>query len=198
MRTFAPERHDEDTDRGHKASFLSHKVWLFQHAFPNSTAVISKEHIQELAEEHLAGTPGFLVDVVVSDGSNIRVIVDHDENTSIEFCMGLSRHIESSLDRELQDFSLDVLSPGLDQPLKLQRQYVKNVGREVAVMPIEGPKLEGLLTTVEEDHFVVQSREKRRIEGRKAKEWVEEDHRFAFADVHWTKVIISFNNKPRA
>ena len=51
--------------------------------------MISKEHIQELAEEHLAGTPGFLVDVVVSDGSNIRVIVDHDENTSIEFCMGL-------------------------------------------------------------------------------------------------------------
>ena len=160
--------------------------------------MISKEHIQELAEEHLLGTPGFLVDVVVSDGSKIRVIVDHDENTSIEFCMGLSRHIESSLDRELHDFSLDVLSPGLDQPLKLHRQYVKNVGREVAVMPLEGAKLEGLLTTVKEDHFVVQTREKRRIEGRKAKEWVEEDHRFAFADVHWTKVNISFNNKPRA
>ncbi len=160
--------------------------------------MISKEHIQELAEEHLEGTPGFLVDVVVSDGSNIRVIVDHDENTSIQFCMGLSRHIESSLDRELHDFSLDVLSPGLDQPLKLHRQYVKNVGREVAVMPVEGAKIEGVLTMVEEDHFVVQTREKRRIEGRKAKEWVEEDHRFAFADVHWTKVNISFNNKPRA
>ena len=160
--------------------------------------MISKEHIQELAEEHLAGTPGFLVDVVVSDGSNIRVIVDHDENTSIEFCMGLSRHIESSLDRELQDFSLDVLSPGLDQPLQLHRQYVKNVGREVAVMPVEGAKTEGLLTTVEEDHFVVQTREKRRIEGRKAKAWIEETHRFAFANVHWTKVIISFKNKPRA
>lgn len=163
-----------------------------------STAVISKEHIQTLAEEHLEDTPGFLVEVVVSDGSNIRVVVDHDENTSIEFCMGLSRHIESSLDRELQDFSLDVLSPGLDQPLKLHRQYVKNVGREVSVMPVEGAKLEGLLTRVEEDHFVVQTREKRRIEGRKAKEWVEEDHSFAFGDVHWTKVNISFNNKPRA
>ena len=131
--------------------------------------MISKEHIQELAEEHLEGTPGFLVDVVVSDGSNIRVIVDHDENTSIQFCMGLSRHIESSLDRELHDFSLDVLSPGLDQPLKLHRQYVKNVGREVAVMPVEGAKIEGVLTMVEEDHFVVQTREKRRIEGRKAR-----------------------------
>ena len=160
--------------------------------------VIRTEDIRALAEAHLEGTPGFLVDVVVSDGSNIRVIVDHDENTSIEFCMGLSRHIEGSLDREVQDFSLDVTSPGLDQPLKLHRQYLKNVGRDVAVMPVEGAKIEGELKAVEEDHFVVQTREKRRIEGRKAKAWVEEDHRFTFADVHWTKVIISFNNKPRA
>lgn len=137
------------------------------------------------------------MDVTVSDGSNIRVLVDHDENTSIEFCMALSRHIESSLDREVQDFSLDVSSPGLDQPLKLHRQYVKNLGREVAVMPVEGAKLEGVLTSVEDDHFVVQTREKRRIEGRKAKEWVEENHVFDFANVHWTKVMISFNN-PRA
>lgn len=176
---------------------MSHNVLSRHRVQPQRTIVISKEHIQDLAEEHLAGTPGFLVDVVVSDGSNIRVVVDHDENTSIEFCMGLSRHIESSLDRDLHDFSLDVLSPGLDQPLKLHRQYVKNVGREVAVMPVEGAKMEGLLVRVEEDHFVVQTREKRRIEGRKAKEWVEEDHPFKFADVHWTKVIISFN-KPRA
>ena len=176
---------------------MSHKFWS-PSVSPQSTAVINKEHIQSLAEAHLEGTPGFLVDVVVSDGSNIRVIVDHDENTSIQFCMGLSRHIESSLDRELQDFSLEVLSPGLDQPLKLHRQYVKNVGRDVAVMPIEGAKVEGLLTRVEEDHFVVQTREKRRIEGRKAKAWFEEDHTFKFSDVHWTKVSISFNNKPRA
>ena len=128
--------------------------------------VIRTEDIRALAEAHLEGTPGFLVDVVVSDGSNIRVIVDHDENTSIEFCMGLSRHIEGSLDREVQDFSLDVTSPGLDKPLKLHRQYLKNVGRDVAVMPVEGAKIEGELKAVEEDHFVVQTREKRRIEGR--------------------------------
>ena len=159
---------------------------------PPSTAVIQTEDIQALAEEYLLGTPGFLVDIIVNDGSQIRVIVDHDENTSIEFCMGLSRHIESSLDRELHDFSLDVLSPGLDQPLKLHRQYVKNVGREVSVMPVEGAKLEGLLTRVEEDHFVVQTREKRRIEGRKAKEWVEEKVRFRVPDLDWTKVTITF------
>ena len=108
--------------------------------------MIRAEDIRALAEEHLLGTPGFLVDVTVSDGSNIRVLVDHDDNTSIEFCMALSRHIESSLDREVQDFSLDVSSPGLDQPLKLHRQYIKNVGREVAVMPVQGAKIEGGFT----------------------------------------------------
>jgi len=184
-------------ERGPEASFLSLRNWGRGRSNP-CHVLIRAEDIRALAEEHLQGTPGFLVDVTVSDGSNIRVLVDHDESTSIEFCMGLSRHIESSLDRDVQDFSLDVSSPGLDQPLKLHRQYVKNVGREVAVMPVQGAKMEGVLTAVEYDHFVVTTREKRRIEGRKAKEWVEEQHPFPFADVHWTKVVISFNNNPRA
>ncbi len=196
MLTFVPERQDEEHDGGHEASFLSPENGVVD-VGPPSTAVIQTEDIQTLAEEYLLGTPGFLVDIIVNDGSQIRVIVDHDENTSIEFCMGLSRHIEGALDREVHDFSLDVTSPGLDQPLKLHRQYAKNVGREVSVLPLEGAKIEGLLTLVEETHFVIQTREKRRIEGRKAKAWFEEDHTFAYTDVHWTKVSISFN-KPRA
>ena len=124
MCTFASERQDEAKDGGHKASFLSPEFASCLHKVQH---VIRTEDIRALAEAHLEGTPGFLVDVVVSDGSNIRVIVDHDENTSIEFCMGLSRHIEGSLDREVQDFSLDVTSPGLDQPLKLHRQYLKSL-----------------------------------------------------------------------
>ncbi len=187
------ERQTNDTWRGQEASFLSPECSVVGQT---NNALIRTEDIRALAEEHLEGTPGFLVDVTVSDGSNIRVLVDHDENTSIQFCMGLSRHIESSLDREVQDFSLDVSSPGLDQPLKLHRQYLKNLGREVAVMPVEGPKTEGVLRAVEEGHFVVETREKRRIEGRKAKEWVVEQHEFRFQDVHWTKVIISFKNPP--
>ena len=82
MRTFVPERQDEEHDGGHEASFLSPENGVVD-VGPPSTAVIQTEDIQALAEEYLLGTPGFLVDIIVNDGSQIRVIVDHDDNTSI-------------------------------------------------------------------------------------------------------------------
>lgn len=154
--------------------------------------MITAATIREIAETHLDGTPGFIVDVHISEGNHIRVLLDHDVATSIEHCMDLHRHLESSLDREAEDFSLDVSSPGLDQPLKLHRQYVKNIGRHVQVKPIEGAKVEGELVRVDEDGIAMKIREKRRIEGRKATEWVEEEVVWPFAQIHSTKVVISF------
>ena len=101
--------------------------------------MITAATIREIAEAHLEGTPGFIVDVRISEGNHIRVLLDHDVATSIEHCMDLHRQLESSLDREAEDFSLDVSSPGLDQPLMLHRQYVKNIGRHVQVKPIVPP-----------------------------------------------------------
>ena len=111
--------------------------------------------------------------------------------------MALSRHIEGSLDREEEDFSLDVGSPGLDQPLKALRQYNKFIGKQVIVLPKVGKKIEGELMRIEEDAgemsgLVLKTREKKRIEGRKAKQWVEEEHPFSACDLEWTKVKISF------
>jgi ribosome maturation factor RimP len=109
----------------------------------------------------------------------------------------LSRHIEGSFDREEEDFSLDVGSPGLDQPLKVLRQYLKIIGKQIAVNPIDGKKMQGELVSVEEEDgefkgLTLKTREKKRIEGRKATEWVEEEHQFQAGDIEWTKVIISF------
>ena len=154
--------------------------------------MITADTIRQLAEAHLEGTPGFLVDVRVAEGNQIRVLLDHDASTSIEDCMALHRHLESELDRNVEDFSLDVSSPGLDQPLKLHRQYVKNIGRTVQVKPVEGAKVEGELVAVDEAGITVKIREKRRIEGRKAKEWVEEDQVWPFEQIQSTKVVISF------
>ncbi len=154
--------------------------------------MITASTIREIAESHLEGTPGFIVDVHVSEGNHIKVLLDHDVSTSIEDCMALHRHIESSLDRDVEDFSLDVSSPGLDQPLKMHRQYVKNIGRSVQVKPVEGPKVEGELIRVDDDALTLKIREKRRIEGRKAKEWVEEEVVWPFTQIASTKVVISF------
>ncbi|MDA0732273.1 MAG: ribosome assembly cofactor RimP [Bacteroidetes bacterium] len=159
--------------------------------------MINAKKIQLLAEEFLEGTSAFLVDVKVASGNVIRISLENDDRTSITDCVALSRHIEGSFDREEEDFSLDVGSPGLDQPLKVLRQYLKIVGKQIAVNPIEGKKLEGELVSVEEDEgefvgLVLKTREKKRIEGRKATEWVDEEHQFQAGELEWTKVIISF------
>ncbi len=159
--------------------------------------MIDAKTISKMAEEFVEGTPGFVVDVTVAAGNFIRISLDNDESTSIENCMALSRYIEGSLDREEEDFSLDVGSPGLDQPLKVLRQYKKLVGKQVIVLPKGGKKIEGDLVSVEEEEgemsgLVLKTREKKRIEGRKAKQWVEEEHPFNACDLEWTKVKISF------
>jgi len=159
--------------------------------------VINAKKIQILAEEFLEGTSAFLVDVKVASGNVIKIALENDDSTSITDCVELSRHIEGSFDREEEDFSLDVGSPGLDQPIKVLRQYLKIIGKQIAVNPIEGKKMQGELVSVEEEEgelksLVLKTREKKRIEGRKAKEWVDEEHQFQAGEIEWTKVIISF------
>lgn len=154
--------------------------------------MISASHIQTLAKPFLEEGSGFLVDVRVREGNVISVLLDDDEGTSIEKCMALSRHLTSLLDRNEEDFSLDVSSPGLDQPLKLHRQYVKNIGRNVQLKLTDAGKVEGKLTKASEDSVTIVIREKRRIEGRKAKEWVEEEQTYPLSDLDWTKVQVSF------
>ena len=159
--------------------------------------MIDVKTISALAEDFLDGTSGFLVDVQVAVGNVIRISLDNDNRTSIEDCMALSRHIEGLLNRDEEDFSLDVGSPGLDQPIKVLRQYRKLIGQQVMVLLNVGKKLEGELVSIEEEEgefksLVLKTREKKRIEGRKAKQWVEEKHFFNNCDLEWTKVIISF------
>ena len=159
--------------------------------------MINAKKIQLLAEEFLEGTSAFLVDVKVASGNVIRISLENDDYTSITDCVELSRHIEGSFDREEEDFSLDVGSPGLDQPLKVLRQYLKIIGKQIAVNPIDGKKIQGELMSVEEEDgefkgLTLKTREKKRIEGRKATEWVDEEHQFQAGEIEWTKVIISF------
>jgi ribosome maturation factor RimP len=159
--------------------------------------VIDARTVHHLANEFLEGGSGFIVDVKVASGNVIKIDLENDERTSIEDCVALSRHIEGSFDREEEDFSLDVGSPGLDKPLKVLRQYLKLIGKQVSVNPIEGKKIVGELVNIEEvdgeiQGLVLKTREKKRVDGRKAKQWVEEEHRFQTSDIEWTKVIISF------
>ena len=155
---------------------------------------IVKELLSEALEENEAL---FLIELSFLAENKILIEVDGDKGVTLKECMRISRYINDNLDREEEDFSLDVGSPGLDQPLKVLRQYLKLIGQQVSVQPIEGKKMVGELVSVEEENGMVQglvlkTREKMRIEGRKAKQWVEEEHKLQSSDIEWTKVIISF------
>ena len=148
--------------------------------------MITREQIRRLAEEKLEGTDRFLVEVMVKPANRILVFIDSDSRVTIDNCVELSRHIEKQLDRESDDFELNVSSSGLDQPYKLSRQYIKNIGREVAVTDNDGNKVTGILKSADENSFEI-------LEIKKIKKEVTEKlYQFKYTDIKETKEIIKF------
>ncbi len=107
--------------------------------------LISKEHIQKLAEEHLKGTNLYVTGIRIGADNHINLFIDGDEGVTIKDCVGLSRAVESSLDREKEDFALDVSSHGATTPLIMPRQYKKHIGRTLEIKLNDGTKTEGNL-----------------------------------------------------
>ena len=158
--------------------------------------MIDKKLVRELAEERIAerDEPLYIVEITIGAGNQILVELDTEEGfVKIEDCISVSRNIEHNLDREEEDFSLEVSSAGMTKPFRVLKQYIKNVGREVKVIGNEhGKSVEGLLKSADEKGFVIETKEKRRIEGKKKKEWVIEEIPFIYNEVKETKLIISF------
>ena len=154
--------------------------------------MIDKEFVKEVVEKHLGESPIFLVDVVVRPGNIIVVEIDSDEPIGIDDCVELSRNIEAELDRDADDFELEVGSAGLTSPFKIPRQYKKNIGNEVEILTKGGQKLTGILKSCDENAFVVTISKMVKPEGAKKKVAVEEDLTFGYEDVKYTKYLIRF------
>mgnify|MGYP003444181226 FL=1 len=84
--------------------------------------MITVDSIKKLADEKLTEGSNFIVDISVKPGNKIIVLLDNDKGVSIADCVAMSRHIEFNLDREKDDFELNVMSPGLTEPFKILRQ----------------------------------------------------------------------------
>lgn len=157
--------------------------------------MISKENIIALIDERIKDLEKdlYVVELTISANNVIRVEVDKlAENVTVDECVSISRNIEHNLDREKEDFELHVSSAGLDKPFRHINQYKKNIGRMVKVKPLDSSKIEGLLSIVDEKGIVIIHSEKKRIEGKKKKEIVEEEFRFDFDKIKETKIVISF------
>ncbi len=105
--------------------------------------MIREDHIRTLIDAYTTGTGKFLVDLTVSSTGNIQVMMDGDDGYTIADCAALSRYIEQHLDRNREDFSLEVSSCGVGNPLTLPRQYRKNTGRLLEVTLSDGKMIEG-------------------------------------------------------
>ena len=117
--------------------------------------MIEKKVVSQLIEEKLASSSNYLVDVVIKPGNLIVVEIDNDEAVSIDDCAELSRYLEEHLDRDVEDYELEVGSAGITSPFKVLRQYVKNIGNEVEMLLKNGSKLTGVLKSADENGVVV-------------------------------------------
>lgn len=141
--------------------------------------MITQERVIELVKQHIQGTDIFLVEVVVKPGNLIRVHVDRPEGITIEECVKVSRFLNGQMDREVEDFSLEVSSPGVGAPFKVKQQYEKNIGRTIEVRLGDGDRQEGRLEKVADNAIILN------VKG------VEQN--ILLQDIVKAKTIISFN-----
>lgn len=154
--------------------------------------MIDKSFVKSLVEQWLEGKDYFLTDLTISTDDRIVVEIDHEEGVWIEDCVELSRYIESHLDREQEDFELEVGSAGIGQPFKVLRQYEIHQGERVEVLTTEDKKLQGTLGGVTPEGFTLTIEEKVREEGAKRPKLVEREVPFSFDQVKSTKYVIDF------
>lgn len=148
--------------------------------------------VKNLLEEALVEREDlFLIDFQISGDNSISVIIDGDNGVKVEDCIFLSRAIEHNLDREEQDFSLEVASAGAAAPLKLPRQFSKNIGRNLEVKT-QTNTLEGQLTSASDETIVIEWKAREPKPVGKGKVTVQKSMEIAYNDIVEAKVMVKF------
>ena len=151
-----------------------------------------KEQVYNLVVEELLEKPSvFLIDLIISDNFKISITLDDDNGVVLQDCIDISRAIENKLDREEQDFSLEVASVGVGSPLKFVRQYIKNVGRTL-IVKLATETIEAELVEAN-DNFIILSwkaREPKKIG--KGKETVQKRQEILYTEIKEAIVTVTF------
>ena len=153
--------------------------------------MISKDFIKEIIKKELTDDDQFIAELKIDSQNRISVFVDSLSGFSIDDCVKISRAIEGNLDREVEDFELQVSTPGLELPFRVPQQYFKNIDRKIEVKCKDGKKYQGVLTNITDDSFTITYTEMVKVEGKKKKQEVTQTPTFKMNEVE-TKVIVSF------
>ena len=146
--------------------------------------MIDKLAVLDLIDKALKGSDKFLVDMKITPDNRIFVAIDGDEGVDIDDCVELSRAIEDGLDRDEEDFELNVASAGLENPLKTARQYVKNIGQPLSIVTFDGDRYEGVLKEADQEQAT--------LTVNKTKRTPEHDEIFKYLDIKEAKLIVRF------
>lgn len=152
-----------------------------------------KKKIERLLEDFLENREDlFLIDLKISAKDDVTIILDGDEGVTLQDCLDASRAVEFNMDREAHDFSLQVMSAGLSEPLSMPRQFKKNIGRSLDILLQNDTRIEGELTKVEENSITLLLRYRKPKEVGKGKIDVEEEKIIHFQDIKKALVTIKF------
>ena len=154
--------------------------------------MIAKNTIFEITESFLEGTEYYLVDINISKDNRILIEIDCFDGVSIDFCASLSEKIESKLDRNIEDYELEVSSSGLTEPFKVPNQYLKNTGNKVEVMTTENKKITGILKSYDSEKIVLDQEKKLKPEGSKKSIIVNQSIEIPLKNIKTTKYIFRF------
>tara|TARA_B100000902_G_C27071355_1_gene794191 strand:+ start:79 stop:516 length:438 start_codon:yes stop_codon:yes gene_type:complete len=125
--------------------------------------MILESEIRSLVERKMHQIGGFLVDVKVSHTNDITVLIDLDDGITFDHCTNISKYIESCFDREIEDYSLKVCSPGIDRAFIVDEQYLKNIGKDVKVLLKNGKRTSGKIISYKDNLFLEKTSKKNEV-----------------------------------
>lgn len=157
-----------------------------------STTMIDTEKTRDLIREAIAEEGAFLIDVSISATNQIVVLAEHPEGITLEKLGRISRKVENELDREEQDFEIEVSSPGLGSPLKVKEQYQMSVGRPVKIILKEGKEIQADLIDFDGEALSLAWKERVPKEKGKGKQTVQREEKIDLEDIKETRLEIRF------
>lgn len=143
--------------------------------------------VEDIILEYIQETEAELIRLRISPDNFIVVELDSYEGLDVDFCAALSRHIQDKLDREVEDYDLEVGTVSITDPFLTRMQYDKHVGADVEILTKDGRKLYGVLVNVEDDCFEADCEVLVPVEGKKKKQKQIETLRFGYEDVKYCR-----------
>jgi len=155
--------------------------------------MIDNSRVNEIVQSWISQRSDFfIVGITINPLNAIVVEIDSFSGVTIEDCVSLHEEIEKGLDREIDDYDLEVGSAGLGQPFKVSQQYIKHVGDEVEVLTSSGVKVVGILVSADDSGFFLKTKRKVKVEGSKRGIEKEEDVHYGYDEIKYTKYLIRF------